>query len=384
MHNFWTALFGTIAAIWIVQSVRAIRGMLHVPYLEQTAPVSDSEASAISIILAARDEADKLREALATLLAQDYPRYEVVAVNDRSHDATGDILREFSRTSNRLKVITIAELPPGWLGKPHALTRGTQQASGEWLVFTDADVQFAPDVLRRAMRMATDRKWDHLALFSGFDLNGFWEIATITFFCLGFIFGNEPWLASNPRSGRYVGIGAFQLLRRSVYDAVGGHGALAMEVVEDMKLGKLVKRGGFISGLGIATESIRLRWYSGAGNIVRGLTKNMFAATGFSLSLALGGILLTLVMSVLPFVGVVLASGWARIFAGLAACVALAVHAGVAKRAKVSLWYGLTHPLGASLFAYIIARSTVVTLARGGIVWRGTFYPLKELRRGSV
>ena len=358
--------------------------MLRVPLLATTSGINSAGAPRISVIFAARDEAATIREALATLLAQDYPCYEVVAVNDRSQDATGDILREFSQSSNLLKVIDIAELPPGWLGKPHALMRGAEQATGEWLVFTDADVHFAPHVLSRAMRMASDHQWDHLALLSGFDLSGFWEIATITFFCLGFIFGNEPWLAASRRSRRYVGIGAFQLLRRSVYDAVGGHRALAMEVVEDMKLGKLVKRGGFTSGLGIAVESIRLRWYAGAGNIVRGLTKNMFAATGFSLALTFGGILLTFVMSVMPFLGVIFATGWARIFAGLASVVALAVHAGVARRAKVSPLYGLTHPLGALLFAYIIARSAAVTLARGGVVWRGTFYKLKELRRGSV
>ncbi|HEY1866025.1 MAG TPA: glycosyltransferase family 2 protein [Candidatus Acidoferrales bacterium] len=384
MHNFWTALFGAVAAIWIVQSARAVRGMLRVPWLANAPEASDAAAPSVSVIFAARDEAANLPEALATLLAQDYPRYEVVAVNDRSQDGTQDILREFARTSNRLKVIDLAELPQGWLGKPHALMRGAQQATGEWLVFTDADVHFAPHVLRRALGLASERKWDHLSLFSGFDLSGFWEITTITFFCLGFVFGNEPWLASDRRSGRYVGIGAFQLLRRSVYDAIGGHAALAMEVVEDMKLGKLVKRGGFSSGLGIALESVRLRWYSGAGNIVRGLTKNMFAATGFSLPVAVGGIMLTIVMSILPFLGVVFATGWARIFAGIAALVALAFHAGVARRAKVSPWYGLTHPLGAALFAYIIARSAAVTLARGGIVWRGTFYKLKELRRGSV
>ena len=204
----------------------------------------------ISLIFAARDEAEKLRDALATMLAQDYPRYEVIAVNDRSRDATSEIMHEFARANSRLKVIDIAELPAGWLGKPHALTQGARQATGEWLVFTDADVHFAPDVLRRAVRMAVERKWDHLALFSGFDLAGFWEITTITFFCVGFIFGNEPWNAANPRSGRYVGIGAFQMLRRPVYDAIGGYGALAMEVIEDMKVGKLVKRGGFRSGLG--------------------------------------------------------------------------------------------------------------------------------------
>jgi Glycosyl transferase family 2 len=384
LHNFWLALFGAIAAVWVVQSIRAIRGMLTVPYLAQTPPVADAEAPTISLIFAARDEAEKLRDALASMLAQDYPRYEVIAVNDRSHDATSEIMHELARANPRLKVIDIAKLPAGWLGKPHALTQGARQATGEWLVFTDADVHFAPDVLRRAARMAVERKWDHLALFSGFDLAGFWEITTITFFFLGFIFGNEPWNAANPRSGRYIGIGAFQMLRRPVYDAIGGYGALAMEVIEDMKVGKLVKRGGFRSGLGIAMESVRLRWYSGAGNIVRGLTKNMFAAIGFSLPLAVGSMALTLTMSVAPFVGVIFASGGARVFAGVAALTALAFHAGVARRAKVSPWYALTHPLGASLFAYIIARSAAVTLARGGIVWRGTFYEIDELRRGSV
>jgi Glycosyl transferase family 2 len=384
LHSFWLAPFGAIAAVWVVQSIRAIRGMLTVPYLAQTPPIADAEAPTISLIFAARDEAEKLRDALASMLAQDYPRYEVIAVNDRSQDATSEIMHEFARANSRLKVIDIAELPAGWLGKPHALTQGARQATGEWLVFTDADVHFAPDVLRRAARMAVERKWDHLALFSGFDLAGFWEITTITFFCVGFIFGNEPWNAANPRSGRYIGIGAFQMLRRPVYDAIGGYGALAMEVIEDMKVGKLVKRGGFRSGLGIAMESVRLRWYSGAGNIVRGLTKNMFAAIGFSLPLAVGSIALTLLMSVAPFAGVIFANGWARVFACIAALTALAFHAGVAWRAKVSPWYALTHPLGATLFAYIIARSAAVTLARGGIVWRGTFYGIEELRRGSV
>ena len=384
MHNFWLALFGAIAGIWVVQSIRAIRGMLTVPYLAQMPPIADAEAPTISLIFAARDEAEKLRDALATMLAQDYPRYEVIAVNDRSRDATSEIMHEFARVNTRLKVIDIAELPAGMAGQAACLDGGRAAATGEWLVFTDADVHFAPDVLRRAARMAVERKWDHLALFSGFDLAGFWEITTITFFCVGFIFGNEPWNAANPRSGRYVGIGAFQMLRRPVYDAIGGYGALAMEVIEDMKVGKLVKRGGFRSGLGIAMESVRLRWYSGAGNIVRGLTKNMFAAIGFSLPLAVGSIALTLMMSVAPFAGVIFASGWARVFACIAAFTALAFHAGVAWRAKVSPWYALTHPLGASLFAYIIARSAVVTLARGGIVWRGTFYGIEELRRGSV
>jgi glycosyltransferase involved in cell wall biosynthesis len=388
LHYFWTAFFGAIAGGAIIKALRATIGMARVPRLADVSPVSPSDAAGeappISVIFAARDEAEKLSGALSTLLAQDYPRYEVIAVDDRSQDATGDILRQFASASNRLKVIHVTELPPGWLGKPYALMRGAKQSAGDWLVFTDADVHFAPDVLRRAIRLAREREWDHLALLSGFDIRGFWETTTLTYFSVGFVLGNEPWLASDPRSRRYVGIGAFQLVRRAAYEAAGGHRALAMEVVEDMKLGKLLKGAGFGSGLGLAPEAIRLRWYSGAGNIVRGLTKNMFAALHFSVWFALFNAAQVCLASIAPFAGVVFATGWARIFAAIAAGVVLVFHAGECRIAKVSRLYAFTHPLGAVILLYIIARSMAVTLGRRGIVWRGTFYPLEELRRGSV
>jgi len=384
LHYFWTALFGAIAAAWIVQTTRATFGMARVPRLSDSLPVTDAEAPAISVIFAARDEAEKLPSALATLLAQDYPRYEVIAVNDRSQDATGAILRQFAEANPRLKVIEVSELPPGWLGKPHALMLGAAQATGEWLLFTDADVHFAPDVLRRAVRLARDRGWDHLALLSGFDMRGFWEIVTLTYFMVGFILANQPWRAANPRSRRYIGIGAFQLLSRAAYDACGGHRRLAMEVVEDMKLGKLIKSSGFRSGLGVAPELVWLRWYSGASNIVRGLTKNMFAALNFSVPLALFHLAQMFVACIVPFIGLAFGSGWVRVLAGIAVVVMLAFHAGACRRAKVPMWYAFTDPLGTAILSWIVVRSAIVTLGRGGVVWRGTFYPLKELRRGSV
>src|SRR5579871_2191375 len=144
------ALFGAIAAAWIIQAGRATLGMRRVPELRNSLPAADDACPAISVIFGARDEAEKLSSALTTLLALDYPRIEVIAVNDRSRDATGTILREFARENSRLKVIDVAELPPGWLGKPHALALGAEKAAGEWLLFTDADVHFAPDTMRRA------------------------------------------------------------------------------------------------------------------------------------------------------------------------------------------------------------------------------------------
>jgi hypothetical protein len=377
-------LFGLVATLWIVQGFRAGIGMARLPWLSDAPPLPSGGAPLVSVIFAARDEAEKLPRAIETLLAQDYAQFEVVAVNDRSQDQTPAILHEFERLNRNLKVIDIAELPSGWLGKPHALVAGFEQSQGEWLVFTDADVHFAPDVLRRAVALATERQWDHLSLLASVEMRGFWETTAITYFGLGFVFGNEPWQASNPRSGRYVGVGAFQLVRRAAYEASGGHHRLRMDVIEDMKLGKLMKMAGLRSGVAVAQDMVRVRWHSGVRNVIRGVTKNMFAACHYNALYALVAMVLPLIMSVLPFFGVVFATGLARVFAGMAVAAAVLIHGGIIWSTDASPLYGLTHPLGAVLFCWMLARSAIATLWRGGVVWRDTFYPLEELRKGLV
>jgi len=377
-------LFGLIASLWVVQGTRAGIGMARLPWLSDAPPLSPGNAPSVSVIFAARDEAEKLPGAIETLLAQDYPRFEVVAVNDRSRDQTSAILHEFERAKPNLKVIDIADLPPGWLGKPHALVAGFEQSQGEWLVFTDADVHFAPDVLRRAVALAQERQWDHLSLLASVEMRGFWEITAISYFSLGFVIGNEPWLASNPRSGRYVGVGAFQLVRRAAYEKSGGHRRLRMDVIEDMKLGKLMKMAGLRSGVAVAQDMVRVRWHTGLQNVIRGVTKNLFAACHYNALFALVAMSLPLIMSVLPFFGLAFATGWARAFAGIAVAVAVLVHAAMIWSTDAFPLYALTHPLGAVLFSWMLARSAIATLLRGGVVWRDTFYPLEELRKGLV
>ena len=358
--------------------------MARLPWLSDIAPMISRDAPSVSIIFAARDEAEKLPAALETLLAQDYPRFEIVAVNDRSTDQTSAILHEFERSSRNLMVTDIAALPPGWLGKPHALVTGSKKSRGDWLVFTDADVHFAPDVLSRAVALAAERSWDHLTLLTSVEMRGFWETVAISYFGLGFVFGNEPWLASNPRSARYVGVGAFQMVRRAAYEKCGGHSRLRMDVIEDMKLGKLIKIAGFRSGVAVAQDMVHVRWHSGVRNVIRGVTKNMFAAVHYNPLFAVAAMLLSVTMSVLPFFGLAFASGWARVFAGIAAGAAVLIHAGMIWSTSASPLYGFTHPLGALLFCWMIGRSAIATLWRGGVVWRDTFYPLEELRKGMV
>ena len=138
--------------------------MARLPWLSDVTPIASRDAPLVSIIFAARDEAEKLPAAIQTLLAQDYPRFEVIAVNDRSTDQTPAILHECERASRNLIVTDISSLPQGWLGKPHALVEGYEKSRGDWLVFTDADVHFAPDVLSHAVALAAEREWDHLTL----------------------------------------------------------------------------------------------------------------------------------------------------------------------------------------------------------------------------
>jgi glycosyltransferase involved in cell wall biosynthesis len=384
LHILWIILFSLIAFLWIVQGIRAGLGMARLPWLSNVTPIAAQDAPLVSIIFAARDEAEKLPAAMKTLLAQDYPRFEIIAVNDRSTDRTSDILHEFERSSRSLIVTDIASLPQGWLGKPHALVAGFEKSRGDWLVFTDADVHFAPDVLGRAVALAAARQWDHLTLLTAVEMRGFWETTAISFFALGFIFGNEPWLATKPRSARYVGVGAFQLVRRAAYEKSGGHARLRMDVIEDMKLGKLIKMAGLRSGVAVAHDLVSVRWHSGVRNVIRGVTKNMFAAVHYNPFFAVGAMALSLLLSVLPFFGLAFATGWARVFAGIAVVAAVLIHGAMIWSAGASPLYGLTHPLGALLFCWMIGRSAIATLWRGGVVWRGTFYPLEELRKGMV
>lgn len=364
--------------------MRVAYGTLHLPWVRNFPPAPDAECPRISILFAARDEEEKLPDALATLMEIDYPSLEVIAVDDRSTDATGQILDESAKTHSLLRVVRVDQLPEGWLGKPHGLQKAYEASSGEWLLFTDADVRFKPDVLRRAVSLVKARNLDHLSLLGDLDMVGFWEKVLITFFGIGFHLGANPSQVSNPKSSRYAGVGAFQLVRRSSYEASGTHRRLAMEVVEDMKLGKIVKQSGFRSECGVAQDFVALRWHAGLGNLVRGVTKNFFAGAGYDLwrvGVMLAGLL---VMDILPFAGVVFGHGWVLALSSIAVVIALSFHVGVAWVMRVSPFYALTHPLGAALFSYMLLRSTVVTLRQGGIVWRDTFYPLKELKKGVV
>ena len=384
MHYFWPALTFVIALLWVLNAIDVLLGAPKLPSIGNTAPLEDAACPSVSIVFAARDEEEKLPGALEKFLALDYPRYEVVAVNDRSQDRTQEILESAAKKDARLKVVHVTSLPAGWLGKPHALQQAYEHTSGEWIVFTDADVHFSPDLLRRAVALAEQRIWDHMPLLGSVEMHSLGERIALTFFAMGVMIGVRPWRASDPGSSGYAGIGAFQMIRRSAYEAIGGHRPLAMEVVDDMKLGKLVKAAGIRSGVAKAWKELRVRWHAGVANLVRGMTKNFFAVVGFNVWNAAFQIGMVLLLCVFPWVALPFLRGWALLFDSIAVGMAIATHGGVSLEAGVSPVYAITEPIGALIFSWMLARSTIVTLWSGGITWRGTFYPLEELRRGMV
>src|SRR5712671_7871224 len=199
MHVFGLVLFGFITFFWLTHGLRVGYGAMRLPWIKDFAPANDAGCPRVSILFAARDEEEKLPAALVTLLEIDYPDLEVIAADDRSQDSTGHILDEFAAAHPRLRVVHITQLPSGWLGKPHALQKAYETSTGEWLLFTDADVRFKRDVLRRAITLAKQRNLDHLTLLGDVEIVGFWETVLVTFFALAFCIANVPHRVSSPK-----------------------------------------------------------------------------------------------------------------------------------------------------------------------------------------
>jgi len=384
MHVFAWVVGIVLAAIWVHRLVDTALGMPHIPDI--TTPQWDRTSDArVSIIVPARNEAEHLEPALRTLLALEYPDYEIIAVNDRSTDATGDIMRRLAAESGgRLQIVEVSELPPGWMGKTHAMWRAAQQATGEWLLFTDADVSFRPDSLRRAVAYAEAEQADHVVLFPTQVFKSFGERMMMGFFQALFIFGHRPWKVADPKTKDHMGIGAFNLVRRSVYEAVGTYQALRLQVIDDMKLGEIIKLKGFRQRNVFGRDLLRLWWAKGTMGVVDNLTKNMFALLHFSPKRVVGAAVLLLFLNFVPFLGLVLAHGWARAPFVVAVLVIAMIYLGQSWYSDLSPLYFLAHWASALMFAYILMRSMSLALHHGGVMWRGTLYPLDELKSGMA
>jgi hypothetical protein len=379
-----TAAFAAVALVFVAMTASLLsrqRWAQRLPPLDALAPADAAANARVSVIIAARDEAHRIDASIRQLLAQRGAAIEVIVVSDRSVDATPSIVARLAADDPRVRLIEVTALPERWLGKTHALHVGAQAATGDWLLFTDADCLLHPEVVARALRVAARDGVEHIALTPAP------IAATIGGYAWHYVFlaGLIDWFAraNTDQPGGYVGFGAFNLVRTPTYRAFGGHEALRVTVLDDVRLGLLVRRaGGRCRGF-LGGRDVRCDWGRTIGQGIRLTEKNYFAAVHYRTPVvaALAAVVLLLWIGV----AAALASGTVLgLVAGLSGGLLMLPALVFARRLGWPIAGALLAPLVHSLAAYAVVRSAVLTLRRGGVRWRDTFYPLAMLRDGDL
>lgn len=348
-------------------------------------PISiDGAWPSVSIIVAARNEARDLTPALQSLLDLDYPNLELVFVDDRSEDETAEVVDRFAEHESRMRVIHIEELPHGWLGKNHALWRGAEVAQGEYLLFTDADVAFAPTSIRQAMTYVVRERLDHLTVSPDIEVPGWLLKAMVVTFSMFFASFFTPWRSRDPRHPAFVGIGAFNLVRRSAYAKVGGHETIKMRPDDDMKLGKIIKRAGLRQDILSGSHAVSVPWYHSFRELVHGLEKNMFSGVDYQVAVVVVATAIGVLSFVWPFVAVWIVTGADRGIYGVSVLLLWGAAMATATKLRYAAWIGLLFPMTTLLLFWIQWRAMFLTLRNRGIRWRGNHYPLDLLKANRV
>lgn len=335
----------------------------------------------VTIVVPACNEEDNIEQAVLSLLAQTYANLEILVVNDRSVDTTGQVLKSLQALHPRLKIIEITELPDGWLGKSHALAQGAALANGEYLLFTDADVVMEPTTISRAIRYMLDNRLDHMSLFFK-NLSGGWLLnCLILEMALGLLLSFRPWRVRQPGSREFIGIGAFNLMKKSAYEHVGGHSSIRMHPIDDLMLGKILKEQGFRQDCLLGNSFVAVPWYDTVRAMIAGLQKNTFSFVHYRLSFIPPIVIVLFLVNILPFWGAIFGEAEARFFWMLALAGKLGAFYFGLSRQGLPAWYLPGALLTPYLSIYIICKSAIVVQKNGGITWRGRFYPLAELKK---
>lgn len=366
----------------LLSSVAPSLYLRHLRGLRQLADVRPPDPAvwpSLSVIIPARNEADRIETALRSRLADDYPGVEFLLVDDRSDDGTGDIATRLAQTDSRLRVLRIDELPEGWLGKVHALSEATKGSTAEWLLFSDADVHVEPGVLRRAVALAVADELDCIALIPGFGTGGsFFEAVWSRFLVvLGAVIA--PSAVRDPKSRTALGSGAFTLIRRAAYDRTPGFEHLRLETGDDVALGAMIKQhGGRCDALG-SRAMVSVAIYHSVGEFITGVEKNGSTTLGPPFAALVAGFVLLIAADYSAFLGLIVGPVWLRIV-GLAVIALQTIAHCMALRTTSGTWLpGLMWPAGTPVMAYGMLRSAWLVRKRKGVLWRGTFYPSDKL-----
>lgn len=367
------AVFAVSVTWWVAQGLFFLRARTGVHPIG-TLPLEARTAwPKLSLVMPARNEAAHLEAALASKIASTYPNLELVLVDDRSTDETGAIADRFATKDPRLKVVHLHELPPGWLGKVHAMAKGFDACTGEFVLFSDADIVIEPGTLERAVAEADRRQLDFLTIFPTMRLSGLLLTASLATMFRVLVLFTRPWAVRDPRSSAYMGVGAFNLVRRAALAKTKGLEWLRMETGDDVTLGWMMKRSGAACDVFLGGRDVHLEFYPTFGTMMRAVEKNGASAPfpalvagsmamvvgelGYTLGFALGG----------PFL----------VVASVIVVASALLNLTVGRWMGYPTWTSPIASLGVLPFSFVMVRSATLALVRGGVTWRGTFYPTK-------
>ena len=370
-------LSAAIFFLWVLAFFRTLLNLALVPRLRRGAMPSASPL--VSIVIPARDEARVIGATVRALLASTYPHFELIVVDDRSTDGTGDAVRAIA--DPRLSVIEGAEPPPGWLGKPWALHQGSERARGELLLFVDADIHYQPDALGAALAAMEAAGGDMLALMPDIVMRGFWDHVTMPNLAM-FAFTVVPaWLANRTRLPILgIGGGTGNLVRREAYEAAGAHEALKDAVVDDVALARLLRHSGHATTIARADGFVSVHMYDGLREIVQGFTKNMFAVFGRNFAFALIVLVASGIGNLIPFVLAFTGDRFAIASVALITLIRVIIFASLRYSLLAAIFL---HPLMMLVWAWILVRSMWITGIRRQLRWRGRVYDARATRFGA-
>jgi chlorobactene glucosyltransferase len=373
-------ILGIIVIYWV-------HNQYHLDITVTSAP-PPANAPLISICIPARNEENNIRRCVEAVLEQDYPNLELIVLDDRSTDATLTLLNELASCDSRLIPINGSDLPQGWAGKPHALYQAATVARGEWLCFVDADTFLAPNALSSVLAKAGETEADLFTIMTRQILGSFWEKTVMPLVMTALSVGFSPRKVNDPNRRDAVANGQFIFIKRSVYDAIGGHEKVKDQIVEDKAISEQVKWNGYRLIVADGSQVVSTRMYTSLPTMWEGWTKNIYLGLSdhpsmlllgaFGATLALIAALFLPVWLPLGIVWYFNDGGWMALAVSAQALIVwghlLYIRSVIAERMDISRWYAWTTPLGAGVFAAMMLTSAWKVLSGQGVTWRGRKY----------
>jgi hypothetical protein len=372
---------------WLLSTVLVLRTIWHVPVLERLRPVEPEHWPKLSVIIPACNEAEHIEAATRSRLNDGYPNLEIILIDDRSDDGTGEIIDRLAEQDSRVRALHMSELPDGWLGKVHALHRGVAAATGDWLLFSDADVYIEPGTLSRSVAYGLERKLDLLAVLPEFWPRTFLLACAFASFVRQICLAARMWAVDDPDSTAFAGVGAYTLVRRTAFERTGGFEELRLTVVDDMGLAQMLKESGARCAILNGRRRVGLHFYGGLVEAVQGPEKSVLVTFGFSYVRLIAVMLAMVLCDLSPAIALIAGVGFGTpILWGLGlASGALALFSSLAinRWLHMRLLPAAFFPIGLLISVFALLRAAVLASRRGGHVWRGVLYPNEVLRTGN-